>query len=121
MLEWKLLHGPNEKAIRDTAMRTGMPLPDFIRNKPKLLPGLEIFWIAFNELKTDRRYDAMSGIPLDIPWSSIRKYAESFGWTNPVFFSRFVHYIRRMDGALIDFHVDKKKTDSNRNKTGKRK
>lgn len=108
MLEWQLQHGSNEKAVRDTSAKTGMPLPDFILNKPNLLPGLLLFWQAFNELEDDRP-EGFSGQGR-IPWRSKNDYLRAHHWDDDATFcARFRTYLSKMDNAYMAFYSEKAK------------
>lgn len=64
--------GPIEVNIRQQAKLAGDPLPDRIKNKPRLRSGLSFYYQAFLDLDTER--DLSAGAQ-QIPWSAIVKYA----------------------------------------------
>jgi len=82
-----------------------MPLPDFIKNEPELLPGLEIYLKAFWDLSTCRQMGMGLG---PIPWLSIQEYVTILGGDED-FQEDFCHYIRRMDGEYLAWCSDKNK------------
>lgn len=82
----------------------GMPIPDAIKNAPRLSVGLELYWEAFFELNTTR--PAGWGVH-PIPWNSIRDYAEAYEFSDEQTASLF-HHIRNMDQVFRDHHSKKK-------------
>ena len=83
----------------------GTPVPDYIKNKPELLPWLAVYLQAFNELDSERSH-AMGFTK--IPWSSIIRYAEHHNFS-PEMTENLVLYVREMDNANIDFLAKNKK------------
>jgi hypothetical protein len=64
--------GPIEQSLIKQSIRAGLPIPERIQNAPELLPGLNLYLIAFFDLDTDR---AASFGYAPIPWSSIKDWA----------------------------------------------
>ena len=83
-----------EQNIIKQAKRFGNPIPDFIANKPFLMPGLELYYEAFQELATCRRNG-------QIAWESIAYYATFYGFDEEQTEDLFYH-IRAMDSALFE-------------------
>lgn len=85
-------------------MREGRPLPRKIANAPELDLGLSVYYYAFAELSTDR--------PLGwngegrIPWSSIRAWADDYGFVGDQRDDLF-HHIREMDEAYLEYRAKK--------------
>lgn len=68
--------GPIEQSITKQAKRSGRPIPDRIKNAPKLSrPGLQLYLDAFFELDSERSH-SLSLTP--IPGSCIRSYADYY-------------------------------------------
>jgi hypothetical protein len=82
-----------------------MPLPDFIKNEPELLPGLDVFLNSFWDLSTCRQMGMGLG---PIPWTSIENYANILGGDES-FREDFHKYIRRMDGEYLSWASESSK------------
>ena len=63
-----------EKILRD-AYRSGMPVPDRIRDAPSLLPGLGLYYGGFMDLVSSRPI-GVSG-PGPIPWTAVEAYCRA--------------------------------------------
>lgn len=88
--------------------RRGMAPPEFIANAPVLLPGLELYYDAFQELSTCRPYIGLEGLPGPIPWTAIDRYGLAHG-----FEEEGLKYLVRMIRALDDeFLVYMRKANS---------
>lgn len=74
------------------------PLPESIKNAPRLLEGLGFYYTAFQELSTDRPVGMGVG---QIPWTSIDRFAERHGLEEEEYDS-FLYLIRRMDEEFMD-------------------
>ena len=70
------------------AAERGLAPPEILKDKPELLPTLQFYWQAFNELLSDVTYQS-------IPWSSIDSYARRYN----VQFETFRYIIRAMEKA----------------------
>lgn len=93
-------HRPEDiEFILKNCMQTGMPIPDFIKNAPELMPGLEVFLQAFWDLSTCRQIGMGLG---PIPWTSVESYAtlyfESDGFKQDLHF-----HIRQLDAAYLEW------------------
>lgn len=75
----------------------GTPLPDFILNTPELLPGLELYKLAFNDLSTCRQIGMGIG---PVPWTAIQEYGSMQGLGQDQFEALHYH-IARMDEAYL--------------------
>ena len=82
-----------------------MPLPDFIRDQPELMFGLDIFVQAFGDLNTCRQTGMGVG---PIPWTAIQEYCDLIDGSDD--FKRDLHYhIRRLDHAFLAWCNDRNK------------
>ncbi len=96
--------GDIEEKIVKQAAEKGLEVPDRIVNQPDLMPGLELFYIAFEDLNSDR----LSAFELGpIPTMAILNYAKYFDIDDV---ESFKTIIRRMDNAFISFHDKKQKS-----------
>lgn len=85
-------------------MREGLPLPDRIQNAPELLPGLELFWLAFMELSDSRNIGMGLG---PIPWKVIHDYCVVYD-LNGEQMEEMHHHIRELDSAYLEHQRRKK-------------
>lgn len=85
-------------------MREGLPLPDRIQNAPELLPGLELYWLAFMEL-TDSRTIGMGLGP--IPWKVVHDYCVAYDLDEEQR-EAMHHHIRELDAAYLEHQRSKK-------------
>ena len=65
---WHLQHGATAKTYRDQCIERGVPVPAYLI-PPEPLPGVEAWFSAFWELRTERRFAEGP-----IPASAIRSY-----------------------------------------------
>lgn len=86
-----------------------MPLPDKIKNKPELLPGLQFIYSAFWELTTCREIGMVEG---PIPWTAIYQYALAHGIRDPDEIDRLSALVKRMDIRYLSHVRDKSKSKS---------
>ena len=91
--------GQHEAKIVEQAQKLRMPLPDAIKNKPRLRPGLEVYYMAFWECSTDRQLGMAEG---PIPWTAINAWAIRHGFVGAEEFDRLVRIIKMMDVAYIE-------------------
>jgi hypothetical protein len=98
--------GKVEGDIIRQAAKSGMPLPERIKNRPELLPGLEFIWRAFWDLATCRTIGMGEG---PIWWIAVNDYANRYGITDEDEFDRFKMLIKELDSVFLD-HRDKKRT-----------
>ena len=97
--------GEHEQQIIEQAMEKGLKVPDRIVNQPDLMPGLELFKEAWENLNSDR----LSAFELGpIPTMAILNYARYFD-IEGVDAQNFLFLIRYMDNAFIKFHDKKHK------------
>lgn len=91
-----------------------MPLPDRIKNKPMVRPGLDFYWRAFNDLSGDR--DIGMGIG-PIPWCAIHDWAVR----HQVYeedFDRLVLILRGLDAVFMERQGAKSKKKMGKGKGG---
>lgn len=82
--------------------RDGLPTPALDR-RPALLPGLDFYLLAYDELIYDRPMGMTVG---PIPWSSIDRWAVRNGVGNDEF-NTLVNHIRAMENAVYLFEQRK--------------
>lgn len=96
--------GPSEARIVEECVRDGIPIPERIANAPELTVGLEVFYVAFWDLCSDRP----SGLDLgQIPWSSIKLYCDEIDADEELREDMY-HIIRGMDAAFLK-HLQSKR------------
>lgn len=83
-----------ERQILRTSLQFGAPIPDRIKNAPQLKPGLSIFITAFFDLDSERE------LPRPIPWTSILKYGEFYGFCNELM-DDLLYHVRELDSANL--------------------
>lgn len=75
----------------------GWPLPEEIKNKPELLPGLDLYYLAFFDISDCRSMGMQVG---PIPWTVVRTYANELGFDQDQ--TEALHYhIRMMDDEFL--------------------
>lgn len=74
----------------------GLPTPALDR-RPTLENGLGFYFTAYNDLKYDRPIGMTLG---PIPWSSVVKWGEIHGITDPDDLDVLNHHIRAMENAV---------------------
>jgi hypothetical protein len=109
-LLYELQHGADEAIIIEQAQRLKMPLPDFIKNKPVLPPGLDFYMHAFQDVSTDRAIGMAEG---PIPWSAVDRWAARHGVVGEEF-DRLVIILRLMDEAYITYRSKEHKKQADR-------
>ena len=84
-------------------MSHGLPLPEKIQNAPSLRPGLELYYIAFQDLMASRN----SGMSLGpIWWSTVQTYCDAKGLDEDQ--TETMHFlIKEMDTVWLK-HMNKK-------------
>lgn len=104
--------GDVEKAVIEACVRARQPLPSAIANAPQLFDGLELYYLAFIDLSTDRGIGFGEG---PIPWTSIDRYCARLGLEGEER-EDFHHYVRAMDKTFLAFRAKKSKDESNATK-----
>lgn len=106
MLEYVLDIEPSERTIVQQCYRSGVPIPDRIQNAPELIDGLELYLSAFFDLDSERSHGMA---PTPIPFTSIVKYAEVFGFDLEQTEALLI-YVRELDKFNLDRIVKNSKT-----------
>jgi len=107
-LLYELKQGPNEAEIIAQARRFNMPLPEKIRNKPRLRFGLDLYWKAFSDLSSDRAIGMSEG---PISWRAIHLWGKRNNIVGDDF-ERLVSILRTMDDAYLKFRSEDTKDRS---------
>ena len=94
---------------------TGKPVPKRIQNAPELLPGLDVFYDAFNCLSTTRQIGMGLG---PIPWTCIQAYADEYGFEGDQRADLFYH-VNVMDSAFLEHVRKQNKSEPGKGKIGK--
>lgn len=97
--------GDTEGNIIAQCYRFGEPLPERIKNAPKLILGLQLYFNAFFDLDTERSH--AQGLTL-IPRSAMVEYARELG-LDSVAKSDLIYYVRQMDLANLEMLEEKRK------------
>lgn len=92
-----------EQSIRAKSYQYKIPLPDYIKNAPVLLPGLELYHKAFIRLNTCRSVGMGPG---PIPWTSIRQYGIMQELSQDQL-DALHHHISVLDEAYLEWSVKK--------------
>jgi hypothetical protein len=106
-----------EKNIIAQSMRSGLPLPERIKNAPTLDLGLDFFFRAWIELGSERPIGFDEG---PIPWDSIRKYCNEYDIVGELREDTF-YLVRSMDNAYLKYRRDKAKKQQLSQQKGKNK
>lgn len=98
---------PIEKNLVAQCKRFGEPLPERIKNKPRLGLGLDIFLDAFFDLEYDRNWLVGTvAQPLPISWGTLQKYAEIYEFSG-ILRDDLLYLVRALDNAYINY-INKK-------------
>ena len=100
------MHGGNEERVRKDAERFKQPLPKFIQDKPKLLPGLDLYYTGLWDLNSTR--SMTTGVAGPIPWDVIQLYAKENNFSKEQ--TEDLHYHISMLDPIIMGHINKRKT-----------
>lgn len=85
-------------------------LPDFIKNKPKLLhDSLGFYLKVFFELETERPINGFSVVA--IPVSAMINHAKFIGYETREEIQDFVYIMREIDKALCQYYREKSSND----------
>lgn len=103
MLEYQLQHGAIEETIIGQAVHSGRPIPDRIENSPSILPGLELYYIAFQDLNSSRQMGMGLG---PIPWVVIQQYCQLKELSDEQT-EAMHHHIPLMDTVFLKHHQKK--------------
>ena len=93
--------GAIEKTLLKQAKRFNEPIPDRIKNKPRLGLGLDIYLDAFFDLENDRNWIlGTTAHPLPIAWGTLIQYAEMYELTG-IMREELIYFVRALDNAYI--------------------
>jgi hypothetical protein len=101
-----LTHGEHADAVQKQVEDQKLPYerwPKFLRDRPSLLPGLEIYYNAFMDLSTCRNNGMGVG---PIPITAIYEYCDRQGFDEDICEALFDH-VRAMDSEFIRHHNSK--------------
>lgn len=87
--------------IIQQCVREGSELPKAIKNAPVLLPGLQIYLMAFFRLDTNRS-SSFGGVG-SIPWMAIMDYCDRVGITDEEQREDMEHHIYALDSAYQEW------------------
>jgi len=100
-----LKQGPTEKQILDQARRSKTPIPQAILDKPELSVGLELYYMAFWDLMSDRSA-GMNGAGM-IHYVSMSKWMDDYGFTDRDERHRFKRVLHRLDINYLEYERGK--------------
>lgn len=100
--------GAVEEKLLEQFVRDGVPIPDKIQNAPQLNIGLELYYVAFQELNSCRALGMTIG---PIPWTAVKTYCDEHGIVSDLREDVF-YYITQMDEAYLSY-VSKTSDDKN--------
>jgi len=86
-----------EQTIIESCIKRRIPLPEKIANAPRILKGLEGYYIAFWELSTDRAVGMGAG---PIPWTAVDMYCKREGIVGEDY-DYLLDMIRAMDKVFL--------------------
>lgn len=88
-----------ERRVLEQCYTGRRPKPQWLENSPALMPGLDFYFVAFNELTTCRAIGMGVG---PIPWTSIQEYADRAELDSDER-DNLTYLIRAMDNAYLDW------------------
>lgn len=95
--------GPVEQKIITQCLRERQPFPQRIQNAPEVPFGLELYFLAYQDLSTCRP-GGMGLYP--VPWMAVRHYAEWMGLDEEQ--EEELHFfVRQLDEAWIKYWEEK--------------
>jgi len=99
VIEYDILQSPYEKARIKRCLDNNFPIPEEILNKPELLPGLEIYIDAFNELRRFFSPDTK------ISWGCLNEFCNQSNIVGATR-NKMFHYIPSMDRVYMKIMND---------------
>lgn len=97
MLTYTFKHSDNEQKLIEACYAQRRPLPDFIKDAPELLLGLEFYFNAFLSLTSCR----INGFGMgQIPWTAMNEYCGVYGISGEQKEDLF-YLVRKMDEEYI--------------------
>lgn len=82
-----------------------MPVPEPLRDPPEIEQGLEIYWVAYAEVSTDR---PMGFGAAPIPWTAIQRWGEVHE-LNEDQMTLLHTFLRSMDAEFMAYYEEKEK------------
>lgn len=86
--------------LEEAAIARGQPLPDIVRNKPRLRPDGDFYWLAYQDLISCANERGI------IPWTAYDQYAQRYG--------EQTERLKRIVGALVNGSI----SDRHKNRHG---
>lgn len=96
---WNLQYGDREWEV-EARQKRGLPIPDWMKDKPVVPPYLVWFWTAYWELDTCRTWTY--GYPRAIPWLAVKQYADY----HDMDFDYLFGIVYRMDDAYLRYKAE---------------
>lgn len=94
---YALTYGASEEAIIRQAEIARHPIPDFIKNKPELSVGLDVYLQAFFDLDSERTH---AFGPTAIPTTAMLQYANAFKFDDEQT-EDLVYFLGQMDSENL--------------------
>lgn len=106
-----MTHGKNAEAVERQCRDKGLPFdlwPRFLRDKPELACGLELFFEAFLTLCTCRAIGMTAG---PIPYTAVLEYAKHHDLDRETADLLWLH-VSQMDNEYLRYHQESRSSDS---------
>ena len=107
VLEFALTQGPYAADVIAACLMTRRAIPEPFEKAPELLPGLDFYMDAFNDLINERspvRYGKQAEIMSPIERRSIREWLDEHSITDTDLRDRTYNHVRTLDKVFRD-HV----------------
>ena len=117
VLLYVLEQGPVERQIIKIAYKSRMPVPDKFNKAPTLLPGLELYFSAYDELVS---FHTINAERPPILWADVHEYAKHHRFDSDQR-ENLMHYVRDLEQAALTWRRKKLKTHGQGNQTTKPK
>lgn len=98
--------GTTEERLLRQAYARGGKLPRALAEAPELRLGLELYYLAYNELHSCRSWSFGAG---PIPWSATKDYAVA-NRLDEEQTEDLLYYVSKMDQAYIEYASEKSKS-----------
>lgn len=95
-----MVYSDKEKWFVEEAAEGNKIAMQAVNSQPQIEPWHQCYWVAFWELSSDRPLGGMGGVG-SISFSSIDRYAQRFGITDPDEFRRFLRIVRSLDARYV--------------------
>lgn len=90
------------------AIRSRRPIPDRIANAPTLQPGLALFYLAFQDLSSERQVGQSLGA---IPWTAIDQYCTRYEIEGEQY-EDMQYHVARLDRAYLEWYAAKREREA---------